>query len=180
MKILAVVFICLTFSFSALAQQTKKIDHLTVEEDDLIHETQELDKRMEIFVKAIDRRILVLNGTTEVKPEGKEKKEQKKESEKWGALPAGNRAELLADIKSILNEAVTKIDDAAEHNAKSPLLPKALKTLGAGCSRFITQLKPFYENAKSDAERASAYDSIETCKEVIDSQSKLTTNTAKQ
>jgi hypothetical protein len=172
MRSFHLLLLCSLISLPAVAQESGKINHLTVEEDNLVRDTQELDKRLEIFVKAVDRRILVLNGAAEVK-------EKKKEAEKWGALPTGDRAELLGDIKSILNEAVTKIDDAAERNAKSPLLPKALKTLVDGCSRFVPQLKTIQDNAKSEAESSAAYDSIETCKEVIESQSKINPNMAK-
>lgn len=173
MKIFFALLICFIFSFSVFAQQTKKIDHLTIEEDDLIHGAQELDKRMEVFVKAIDRRFLALNGTSEVK-------EKKKEAEKWGALPTGTRAELLGDIKSILEEAVRNIDNAAEHDMKNPLLPKSLKILAGGCSRFVTQLKPFYDNSTDSGERASAYNAIQTCREVVEAQANKGESASKQ
>ncbi|MGH9907856.1 MAG: hypothetical protein ACRD8U_19990, partial [Pyrinomonadaceae bacterium] len=38
-------------------------DHLTQQEVDRVKDAQVLDQRIEIFVKAMDRRLLVLNGT---------------------------------------------------------------------------------------------------------------------
>ena len=51
--------------------QTQVRDHLTEKEDELVREFQEIDKRIEIYVKAADRRLLVLinPNTTQKKKE---------------------------------------------------------------------------------------------------------------
>lgn len=170
----------IALSVPIYAQQTAKIDHLTVAEDDLIHETQELDKRLEIFVKAIDRRLLVLNPVfTATTVNQENKKPKKKEVDKWGELPTGTRAELITDIKYILEEAVRNVDNAAEHNAKNPLLPKVLKTLADNCSRVTTQFKPFYDSANSEAEREAIHESLENCREIIEASLKHADNSVK-
>lgn len=167
-----VLFAALSLCTVRAQQQTAEIDHLTTAEDDLIHETQELDKRIEIFVKAVERRLMVLTGVTETRTAVKASKEtKKKDADKWGQLPTGTRSELLSDVKSILDEAVRNIDNAAEHNAKNTLLPKALKKLADGCSRFALQLKPFYDSAQSDRERREVYDAMENCREIIQANS---------
>ncbi|MEP6925843.1 MAG: hypothetical protein ABI954_15355 [Pyrinomonadaceae bacterium] len=179
---LAVLIVLLT-AFSARAQQqTSKVDHLTIAEDNLVHDTQELDKRIEIFVKAIERRLMVLSGVTETKTVVKEsakKKDKDKDVDKWGELPSGTRSELLIDVKSILEEAVRNIDNAAEHDDKSTMPTKALKTLADGCSRFATTLKPYYDSASSEAERAAVYDAIANCREVIEANTKHGANSIK-
>src|SRR2546428_10303340 len=116
----------------ALAQSR---DHLTEQEVELVRDAQILDKRIDIFIKAIDRRMLVLNGgvAADTKP-------AQKESEKWGELPGGTRAELLGDIASILDEAITNIEDVSVHDERNPLLPKALRKLSAESSRILDQL----------------------------------------
>jgi C4-dicarboxylate-specific signal transduction histidine kinase len=181
MKLVFAVVLLAAFFHSVSAQQqpVTKIDHLTTTEDDLIHETQELDKRVEIFVKAIERRLMVLNPATETKTAVKASKEtKKKDVDKLGQLPTGTHAEMLGDIKSILDEAVRNIDNAAEHDAKNVILPKALKKLADGCSRFTSQLKPFYDSAQSERERADVYDALENCREIIEANTKQNTATA--
>src|ERR1700746_1731053 len=81
-------------------------DHLTPQEVDLVKEAQILDKRIEVFIKAADRRLMALNGT-----QAANAKQLKKDSELWGDLPTGSHAELLGDIAGILDEAITNIDD---------------------------------------------------------------------
>src|SRR6185369_7447343 len=71
-------------------------DHLTEREVDLVKDAQELDKRIDVFVKAADRRLLSLNGVDAVSA-----KQLKKDNEAWGELPTGSRAELVGDIARI-------------------------------------------------------------------------------
>ncbi len=80
---------------------------------------QVIDKRIEVFIFAADRRLLLL-----ANPDAKQ---TKKEEERWGPLPKGTHVELLQDYKHILEEAMEKLDDAYERDRKSELLPKALK-----------------------------------------------------
>src|SRR5262252_5635624 len=81
-------------------------DHLTEQEADVIRFHQELDKRTDVFIKAIDRRFASINGAPLPPP----KKTEKDEPE-WGNAPTGTRAQLLGDIAGILDEAITNIDD---------------------------------------------------------------------
>jgi hypothetical protein len=122
-------------------------DHLTPQEVDVVREAQVLDKRIEVFIKAIDRRMLVLKVGA-----APSDKQLKKESETWGELPTGTRAELIRDIAKILDEAITNIDDVNARDAKNPLIPKALRKLAAAASRTVEQLKPTEGQAKDEAE----------------------------
>lgn len=112
--------------------QKQQRDHLTEMEGDLIRETaQMLDQRIEVFVKAVDRRLLVI-----VNPNATQKK---KEEERWGPLPQGSHLELLVDVKNILAEAMEKLDDANER--KDPLLGKALNKFKEAAVRQIAEMK---------------------------------------
>ncbi|HEY2973193.1 MAG TPA: hypothetical protein VGJ48_11830 [Pyrinomonadaceae bacterium] len=125
-------------------------EHLTPQEIELVKDAQILDKRIDIFIKAADRRVLALNGT-----DATSAKQLKKDSESWGELPSGTRAELIGDLARILDEAITNIDDVSARDENNPLIPKALRKLAAAASRIVEQLKPAEAQAKGNAELSS-------------------------
>ncbi len=151
----------------ARARQHAHRDHLTPLEVDLVRDTQVLDKRTEVFIKAAERRLLLLT-----EPQAAQSKQIQKDKELWGDLPKGTRAELYSDLAGILNEAITNIDDAAARDENSPLLPKALRKLGAAATRFRTQLAPL-QDAAADAEREPLERTLEELQEIIDAANKL-------
>ena len=151
---------------SAGAVQSR--DHLTPQEVELVKDTQVLDLRIDIFVKAADRRLLVLTGLDAPSP-----KQLKKDSEKWGDLPNGSRAELLGDIAKILDEAITNIDDVSARDEKNPLIPKALRKLAAEATRIFDQLRPMREQAKGDAEIARFEELTENAESILEAAKKL-------
>src|SRR5437868_5551776 len=104
--LLTVLFV----QFGIFAQPVKPPtrDHLTPQEVDLVKEAQLIDLRVEVFVRAIERRMIVLTD-----PSQANSKQLQKESVKWGELPKGTESELLGDIANILDEAITNIDDVA-------------------------------------------------------------------
>jgi len=122
-------------------------EHLTPQEIDLVKDAQILDQRIDVFIKAADRRMLVLNGTKATNA-----KELKKDSDLWGDLPTGTRAELIGDIARIFDEAITNIDDVDARDENNPLIPKALRKLAASASRIVEQLKSTENQAKDVAE----------------------------
>lgn len=130
------------------AAQTR--EHLTPQEIELVKEAQILDKRIDIFIKAIDRRLLAINGTSSAHA-----KQLKKDAEKWGELPAGSKGELVGDIARILDEAITNIDDVSARDERNPLIPKALRRLVQAVNNIETQLSPLKEQMKSAGEVAS-------------------------
>jgi hypothetical protein len=119
--------------FVASQAQTEKRDHLTEQEVDLIREYQEIDKRTEVFIKAAERRLLLL-----ADPNATQKK---KEEEIWGPLPKGTKLELLQDYKQILEEAEEKLDDWNNRGGNDKLLPKALSKFKEAATRHIAQLR---------------------------------------
>ena len=57
--------LCVLFvgsSFPSQASTLQKRDHLTQQEVDLVKEAQILDKRIDVFIKAAERRVMVING----------------------------------------------------------------------------------------------------------------------
>jgi hypothetical protein len=82
-------------------------------------------------------------------------KQLKKDSERWGELPTGSRAELVSDIARIFDEAITNIDDVSARDERNPLIAKSLRKLAGAVNSIMAQLKPLATDAKSDAEIAS-------------------------
>ena len=146
-RILLTLFISLFVGFSAQAQSR---DHLTQQEVDLVKEAQILDKRIDVFIKAVERRMMVINNSSAANA-----KQLKKDSERWGELPTGSRAELVSDIARIFDEAITNIDDVSARDERNPLIAKSLRKLAQSVNSIMTQLKPLSTDAKSDAEIAS-------------------------
>lgn len=143
-------------------------DHLTPQEVDLVKEAQVLDKRIEVFIKAAERRLMVINGSA-----AGNAKQLKKDSERWGELPTGSRAELVTDIARILDEAITNIDDVSARDERNPLIPKALRKLAQAVNTIMGQLKPVSSEAKSDAEIASFEMLNEDAKSILEAATKL-------
>ena len=163
------VLLLLIFAFFAFAQsnsaQTR--DHLTNQEIELVRDVQALDGRMEIYIKAIDRRLLVLNN------DNSQAKQVEKDSKTWGELPAGSRIELLTDIKKILQEAIDKIDDVASHDAKSELIPYAVHILADGAQRFVPEFEKLQRAATEKREKGVLADSLEFSNQIIEASTKI-------
>jgi len=143
-------------------------DHLTQQEVELVKEAQILDKRIDVFIKAAERRMMVINNSA-----GANAKQLKKDSERWGELPTGSRAELVADIAKILDEAITNIDDVSARDDRNPLIAKSLRKLAQSVTAIMGQLKPLAAEAKSDAEIASFELLSEDANSILEAANKL-------
>jgi len=166
--LLAQTLLLLPFCLAVGAHPLQTRDHLTPKEIDLIKDAQELDKRIDVFVKAADRRLLAIKGL-----DAASSKELKKDDELWGDLPSGTRSELIGDIAKILDEAITNIDDVSSRDEKNPALPRALRKLAAAASRIIDQLKPL-ESSASDAAEAGNFDQLmDNAETIVQAASKL-------
>lgn len=166
--LLLLLLVGLLFLASSATAQTR--DHLTPQEVDLVKEAQVLDKRTEIFIKAANRRILVLNGGTAA---AANTKQAKKEAELWGELPTGSRAELISDIAKIFDEAITNIDDVSARDERNPLIAKSLRRLAQAVNTIMEQLKPLQASAKGDAEIASFEQLNEDAESILEAVTKL-------
>lgn len=147
---------------------TPQRDYLTPQEVDLVKEAQELDKRTDVFIKAAERRLLVINGTAAANA-----KQLKKDAERWGELPAGSRAELVSDIARIVDAAIDNIDNVSEHDERNPLVAKSLRKLATSVNSIMTQLKPLSAEMKSEAEIASFEQLNEGVQSIMEAVGKL-------
>ena len=143
-------------------------EHLTTQEIDLVKDAQILDKRIDVFIKAIDRRLMAMNGTSPANA-----KQLKKDAEKWGELPTGSRADLVSDIARIFDEAITNIDDVSARDERNPLIPKALRKLVESVKNVQSQLAPLKGQAKTEAEIASFELLNEDAQSILEAAKKL-------
>lgn len=140
-------------------------DHLTEKEQELVRDTQVLDKRIDVFIKAIDRRLLVLKGNNAAD------KQSKKDAEVWGEPPVGSPPQLLGDIARIIDEAITNIDDVNSRDEKNPLIPKSLRKLATAAARTVEELRPLQSQTES---ATSGFDLIvQHAEELTDAANKL-------
>ncbi|MBS1811815.1 MAG: hypothetical protein JST84_26885 [Acidobacteria bacterium] len=157
-----VTFLLLALVYLALPAHAQKRDHLTEKEVDWVREVQVIDKRIEVFIKAADRRILVL-----VNPDAKQ---PKKEEEKWGPLPTGTKAELLEDYKHILEEAEEKLDDAYSRNDN--LIAKALSKFKEAARKHLEQLRSLESKMTETKELRALAEAIEEAETVTKGEAK--------
>lgn len=160
--------VVLILALCSIAAGFQAREHLTPQEIELVKDAQILDKRIDVFIKAADRRVLALSGT-----DATSAKQSKKDSESWGELPSGTRAELIGDMARIFDEAITNIDDVSLRDENNPLIPKALRKLAAAASRIVEQLKPAEAQAKGDAELSSFDQLSENAEAILQAASKL-------
>ncbi|MBA3601304.1 MAG: hypothetical protein H0W45_08730 [Acidobacteria bacterium] len=153
------------FPTSAVAQRRDYLNELEIE---LVRDAQMIDLRTEVFVKAIDRRFLVINNQTVPND-----KKSRKDSEKWGELPVGTRSELLLDIEKILAAAIDNIDDVAVRDQKSELFPKAVRILADGANRFLPQLKSQLDKTNDQKEKGAIIGAIDFCNQIIEAAAKV-------
>ena len=174
-------FSLLVISFSLLTAHAQGRDYFTPEEVELIRDAQQIDQRVEVLVKTIDRRFAVLKiDVGGSKPAGKD----------WGELPTGTRVELFSDIRNILQKAIDDIDnlaarpdsmvvdpDAAKDKKKrqgyAELFPKAVKSLAAAARRYSPALKQALDTAKDEREKGLISNSIVLCEDIIAAVPKL-------
>ena len=155
------------------AQTKVKRDQLTPAEADIVRDAQQIDQRMAVFVKAIDRRMAVLAGST-VDPAKTGK--LPKNAPDWGEMPTGTPAQLYRDIERILDEAINNIDDIATREPESKLMMRGAKVLGEACKTLLPKLKAFDEKATDKTEKIALGAAIEYAQSVLDSMGKVPAN----
>lgn len=149
------------------APAAQRREHLTEQEVEMVRDTQELDRRIALFIKFVERRLPALaNSVAAQAPPDKD-------VEKWGELPKGSRTALYYDIARILDEAINNIDDVASRSPGSSLLPKAVRKLSEASARFLPQLAPLRESAIGDGEREALEQVIDNLEQVVEAAKKL-------
>jgi hypothetical protein len=151
-------FLLVMFAFALVqpgfsTQGKNQRDHLTENEADLVRQWQEIEPRIEVFIKAADRRILVLTNPNAT--------QKKKEEEIWGPLPTGSHVELMQDFKKILSEAMEKLDSAHERSASDPQVGKALDKLKKAATRQVGELKALAPGMSDKRDQTALLEAIE-------------------
>jgi hypothetical protein len=173
----ALVLAVAVLAASAAAQR----DFFTAEEIELIRDAQQIDLRIAVLVKAMDRRFEVMG--INVSPP----KASKKKNEDWGPMPSGSRSELIRDIKRIMQKAIDDIDNLAERpnsaiieedskkkgETMSKLFPKAVRELAAAATRYRPALVVEIDRSTSADDIAQLSETIEMCDEIIAALAKL-------
>lgn len=165
LKLFTFLFLVL-FSFSLVSAQ--KRDNMTDKEDMQVREAQELDLRIKAYIKIIDRRFMVLNT-----PNAAQTKEVQKDIDTWGDLRTSTSQELFWDINKTLEEAIAKLDDAAERDMANPLFGKSVHLLADACQKWLPQFKSALDKTADDKEKGLILGAIENCNQVIEASAKV-------
>jgi hypothetical protein len=173
-ELCVVLTLLLTAYCSILTAQAQRRDHLTQMEVELVRDAQQIDERMKVFVKAIDRRFLVLNNVTS------QNKAIEKDLDLWGELPTGTRQQLLLDVEKLLDEAISKIDDVASRDMSSDFFPNAVHILADGAGKFLPQLKSALDKSADEKEKGAIIGAIDYCNQIIEAAGKVKRETPKE
>lgn len=167
-------FGALLFCCGVASGAAQRRDHLTEMETEIVRDVQQVDRRMEVFLKAIDRRLLVLND------DQTQAKRVEKDLDRWGELPTGTRLQLLTDIEEILQEAISKIDDVAARDGKNELFPVAVNVLADGATKLLPQLKAQFDKSADEKEKGALIGAIDYCNQIIEASAKVPKLTDKE
>ena len=161
----ALTALCLVLALTqvaASATQLRKREPLTPQEIEMVREAQQLDARTALFVKIAERRLAAVTGAA-----------QRQSSTSWGELPKGTRAEYLADLAGILDEAIENVDDTASRSPESPHLRKSVRKLAEAATRFVAQLAPLRETIDDGPEREPLERTLDNLQQVIEAAKKV-------
>ena len=167
-KIQDLLILLLAIVGLSLTASAQKRDNLTDKEDLQVREAQELDLRMKIFVKIIDRRFLAISDVN-----APNNKQVQKDTDLWGDLRIGTSQELFWDIQKTIDEAILKLDDAAERDQKNPLFSKAVHILTEACQKWLPQFKSAIGKTTDEKEKGLILASIDYCHQVIEASTKV-------
>lgn len=163
---------CLFLTSDANGQRR---DYMIEEEIELVRENQDIDLRIAVLVRMIDRRFAAMD----IEVDGW--KPRDRDTHKWGELPEAKNIERWWDIRQLLQKAVDDIDSIAERDGDAlmqnrtsgKLFPKAVKTLDTAAKRYLAPLKRASETTKDEREKGLIHNSIELCEQIIEAASKL-------
>ncbi len=169
--------------FTVISAQSR--DFLTDDEVELVRDAQQIDQRIDVLTRTIDRRFEVLQINSNAPPPAK------KDSREWGKMPEGSRLQLLNDIKLILQKAIDDIDNLAGRpdsmvvdpdddpkDKKHPktfaaLFPKAVRDLAKAAEHYQSVLKAQLDKTTDNMEKGVILASLDSCDQIIASVAKL-------
>jgi hypothetical protein len=171
MKVLAIALAGILILSAASNVPAQRRDYMTEPEIELVRDSQDIDKRIEVLTKMIDRRF------TAIGVEAGGWKQASKDQKLWGDAPTGTRSQLLSDVRQLLQKAVDDIDDVSEHNSNTLtqnkteglLFPAAVRSLAAAASRYKPVLNSELPKTKDERDKGIIINAIELCDAIIDS-----------
>lgn len=166
----ALVVFSLPQPAQANAAPVQRREHLTEQEVEMVRDTQELDRRADLFIKIAERRLLVVTGA----------QASAKDVEKWGEVPKGTRAAHFNDLARIFDEAITNVDDVALRTPDSALIPKAVRKLADASARFLPQLTALRSSATAEGEREALEQTIDNLQQIIEAAKRLPEETPEE
>ena len=163
-------FFAISVMCTALPSHAQRRDYMTEMEIELVRDSQDIDKRVEVLTRMIDRRFSVLG----IDVAGW--KESGKDEKLWGDRPTGSPSELVSDIRKLLQKAIDDIDDVAEHNdntltqnkKEGLLFPAAVRTLAAAAARYKPALETLLDKTPDNRDKGVIITSIDSCEQIID------------
>lgn len=168
------LILVLTF-VAAVPASAQRRDYMTEPEIELVRNNQDIDKRIEVLTKMMDRRFAAMG----IEVGGW--KQSQKDNEKWGDIRTGTRTELLYDVRQLLLKAIDDVDDVALHNentltqnkVEGELFPKAVRNLASAANRYLEPLRTTLTKTTDEKEKGLILSSIESCEAIIDSVKQL-------
>lgn len=173
LTLLLLIAACCPILFFTSPASAQRRDYLTDAEIELVRDAQEIDLRIGVLTRALERRIAVLNNVATTTS-------KEKDADKWGEAPKGTRQQLVLDIERILQKAIDDIDEVATRNMDSKLFPKAMHKLTASCREYIPQFKSLFDRAGDEKEKGALLGAMENCNAVIDASFKVPKEPAKE
>ena len=185
---LAIVFMIMLLRPAALVNAQAPRDYMTDDEVELVRDAQDIDTRIDVLTKMIDRRFALLNIDVGGAPV------PSKETSKWGPAPTGTQTELIDDIKRLLEKAIDDIDNTAMHpvdyaadksrsekqKAKdAQRFPSAVRKLAAAARRYEPPLKTLSDKTTDEKQKGLILAALDFCDEIISASTKVPTE-AKQ
>lgn len=164
-RLFLIVAACLSLAGIVGAQPR---DFLTEPESELIRYHQQLDKRIEVFIKAIDRRFAIINGVAQAKS-----KKLDRDEPEWGELPTGSRKDLFSDIAGILDSAISNIDGVSTRDEKNPMISRSLRKLAAASNGYAAQLNTLGSQTKDADELAAIERALEYAQQIVEAAKQL-------
>lgn len=165
----AIIVIGLLFSVFPVVSHSQSRDYMTEEEIELVRDAQDIDLRMTVLTRMIDRRFTALG------LESGGWKQREKDTDKWGESPTGTRSELFSDIRKLLEKAIDDLDVIAERNndalkqnkTDGELFPIAVGVLESAARRYQPILTSVAEKAEDERQRGLILTSEEHCRNII-------------
>ncbi len=172
-SLVAVFCICLMVTTGSVNAQ--RHDYMIDEEIELVRENQDIDLRISILIRMIDRRFAAMGiDVGGWKP-------LDRDVAKWGQLPDEKSVDRWWDIRQLLRKAMDDIDSIVERDSHSlaqnrtsgKLFPKAVKLLATAARRYHEPLKLAAEKVKDERERGLILNSVEMCEQIIEAATRL-------